>query len=71
MDKHLLTMLVCPVCKGKLKYQKEQQELVCTFDGLAYPIRDEVPVMLENEARRLPEDEKLALAKEAKQEPAP
>jgi uncharacterized protein YbaR (Trm112 family) len=43
---------------------------VCTFDGLAYPIRDEVPVMLENEARRLPEDEKLALAKEAKQEPA-
>ncbi|ASP39980.1 tetraacyldisaccharide 4'-kinase [Bacterioplanes sanyensis] len=69
MDKQLLSMLVCPICKGKLKYAKDTQELICTFDGLGYPIRDGVPVMLDSEARRLSEDEKLALAKEAKQEP--
>lgn len=67
MDKQLLSMLVCPVCKGKLKYAKEQQELICTFDGLGFAIQDGVPVMLDTEARRLPEEEKLALAKEAKE----
>ena len=49
MDKQLLSMLVCPLCKGKLKYDAEAAELLCTFDGLAFPVRDGVPVMLEGE----------------------
>ncbi|MCA6064041.1 Trm112 family protein [Thalassolituus marinus] len=59
MDKQLVAMLVCPLCKGKLKLDNEQQELLCTFDGLAFPVRDGVPVMLEGEARRMSEEEKL------------
>jgi len=53
MDNKLFDILVCPVCKGSLIYKKEAQELICKFDRLAYPIRDEIPVMLEDEARRL------------------
>lgn len=53
MDKKLLEMLVCPVCKGKLAYDKKAKELICETDGLAYPVRDDIPVMLENEARKL------------------
>jgi uncharacterized protein YbaR (Trm112 family) len=53
MDKFLLDILVCPLCKGKLIYQKDAQELICKFDRLAYPVRDDIPVMLENEARKL------------------
>ena len=60
MDKKLLSILVCPVCKGPLKFNKEVQELVCKADGLAYPIRDDIPVMLESEARELSSEEKLA-----------
>ncbi|UYG08897.1 Trm112 family protein [Halomonas sp. M4R1S46] len=59
MDKELLAMLVCPLCKGKLKYDREAQELICRFDGLAYPVRDGIPVMLPEEARALDVDEKL------------
>lgn len=59
MDKQLLAMLVCPLCKGKLKYDKDAQELLCTFDGLAFPIQDGVPVMLEGEARRMSVEEKM------------
>lgn len=59
MDKQLLSMLVCPQCKGTLKYEKDASELLCTFDGLAFPIRDGVPVMLEGEARRMNVEEKL------------
>lgn len=62
MDKQLLAMLVCPMCQGKLKLDNEAQEMLCTFDGLAFPIRDGVPVMLEGEARRMSEEEKLAKA---------
>lgn len=62
MDKQLLSMLVCPLCKGKLKYDAQATELLCTFDGLAFPIRDGVPVMLEGEARRMSEEEKLEKA---------
>ncbi len=51
MDKKLLDILVCPVCKGPLKLIKEQNELLCKVDRLAYPIRDDIPVMLEDEAR--------------------
>jgi len=62
MDKQLASMLVCPNCQGKLKLDQEAQELQCTFDGLAFPIRDGVPVMLEQEARQMSDEEKLAKA---------
>jgi tetraacyldisaccharide 4'-kinase len=58
MDKRLLDILVCPICKGKLIYQKSANELICRVDRLAFPIRDDIPVMLEDEARELgPEEE--------------
>ncbi len=56
MDKKLLEILVCPLCKGKLLLKKD--ELICAFDRLAYPIRDGIPVMLEPEARVLSLEEK-------------
>ncbi len=59
MDKKLLAILVCPICKGDLEYQREAGELICRADALAFPIRDEIPVMLESEARALTTDEKL------------
>ncbi len=57
MDKKLHEILACPVCKGPLVYDREQQELICKADRLAYPIRDDIPVMLEDEARQLPVEE--------------
>ncbi|MGB1244584.1 MAG: Trm112 family protein [Porticoccaceae bacterium] len=59
MDKELLSILVCPVSKAPLEYDAEAQELVCKASGLAYPIRDGIPVMLETEARQLNSDQKL------------
>ncbi len=59
MDKKLLSILACPVCKGDLKYDREKQELICKNDGIAFPIRDGIPVMLEKEARTLTTDERL------------
>ena len=53
MDAKLLEILVCPVTKGPLVYDKEKQELISKSARLAYPIRDGIPVMLEDEARRL------------------
>src|SRR6201990_3339399 len=52
MDTRLLEILACPICKGTLKFQREAQVLVCRMDRLAYPIRDDVPVMLGGEARQ-------------------
>ncbi len=57
MDKKLLEILVCPLCKGPLHYAKQQQELICKADRLAYPIRDHIPVMLDNEARTVTTEE--------------
>ena len=57
MDKTLLEILACPSCKGSLDYMKAQQELVCPTCRLAYPIRDDIPVMLSDEARELTADE--------------
>jgi uncharacterized protein YbaR (Trm112 family) len=57
MDKKLLEILVCPVCKGPLAYNRDRQELICKADRLAYPVRDDIPVMLEEEARSLGADE--------------
>ena len=59
MDKQLLSILVCPVSKAPLEYDRQKQELICRASGLAYPIRDGIPVMLESEARTLSSDEKL------------
>lgn len=59
MDKKLLEILVCPVCKGPLVYDKANAELICKADRLAYPVRDDIPVMLEEEARELPADEEV------------
>ncbi len=56
-----MDILVCPICKSKLVYKREEQELICKADRLAYPIRDEIPVMLEDEARRLSLEEYDAL----------
>ncbi len=58
IDKKLLSILVCPVSKAPLVYDEEKQELVCKASGLAYPVRDGIPVMLEEEARQLTADEK-------------
>ncbi|MCF1428331.1 MAG: Trm112 family protein [Shewanella sp.] len=49
-DKKLLEIVACPVCKGKLEYLKDKQLLVCKADKLAYPIEDDIPVLLENRA---------------------
>ncbi len=59
IDKKLLSILVCPVSKAPLEYDKEKDELICKASGLAYPVRDGIPVMLESEARQLTADEKL------------
>jgi len=59
MDPKLLDILVCPVSKAPLEWDKESNELVCRTSGLAYPIRDGIPVMLESEARTLSSEERL------------
>ena len=59
MDKKILSILVCPLSKAPLVYDKQNQELVCAASGLAYPIREGIPVMLEVEARQLNSSEKL------------
>ena len=60
MDKMLLSILVCPISKAPLVFDPEKMELVCSGSGLAYPILDGVPIMLESEARFITADEKLA-----------
>ena len=59
MDPKLLDILVCPLCKGPLVYRKEARELICKPDRIAFPIRDGIPVMLEDEARKLPPEEEV------------
>ncbi|PTQ81179.1 hypothetical protein C8R21_11155 [Nitrosospira multiformis] len=60
MDPKLLDILVCPLCKSPLLYRKSQNELICKADRLAFPIRDGIPIMLEDEARRLPVEEEIS-----------
>jgi uncharacterized protein YbaR (Trm112 family) len=57
MDPKLLEILVCPLCKGPLLWRKDRLELVCKADRLAFPVKDDIPVMLEEEARELGADE--------------
>jgi uncharacterized protein len=61
MDRKLLDILACPLCKSPLVYKKDEQELICKADRLAFPIRDDIPVMLEDEARKLSTEELDAL----------
>ncbi|HAC33430.1 MAG TPA: tetraacyldisaccharide 4'-kinase [Gammaproteobacteria bacterium] len=60
VDKALLEILACPLCKGPLHYDRKAQEMICAVDRLAYPIRDGIPVMLEDEARQLGSEEEVA-----------
>ena len=57
MDTKLLEILVCPLCKGPLAWNKSALELVCKGDRLAFPVKNDIPVMLEDEARTLSPDE--------------
>ena len=57
MDNKLLEILACPICKSPLIYDKKAQELICKADRLAFPIRDDIPVMLEDEARMISSEE--------------
>jgi len=60
MNPRLLDILVCPVCKGPLLYRKSAAELVCKACRLGFPVKDDIPVMLEDEARKLPPEEDVA-----------
>jgi uncharacterized protein YbaR (Trm112 family) len=62
MDSKLLDILACPVCKGPLHFSRATSELVCRLDRLGFPVRDEIPVMLEEEARRLESGDPVLLA---------
>jgi uncharacterized protein YbaR (Trm112 family) len=57
MDKNLLEILACPICKGELLFDQPNQELICKFDRVAYPVIDDIPVMLDSRSRRLGADE--------------
>lgn len=59
MDSKLIQILVCPVCKGPLVYKKTEMELICKPCRLGYPVKDDIPVMLEDEARKLPDTEEV------------
>jgi len=63
LDTKLLDILACPLCKSSLHYDKIKDELVCRADRLAFPVKDGIPVMLEDEARTLSSDETDALYK--------
>lgn len=63
MNKNLLDIVVCPICKSDLQLDEACHELICKVDKLAYPIRDDIPVMLVDEARSLSPEEAVALSK--------
>lgn len=56
MDEKILEILSCPLCKGRLMYDSKAQELICRLDKLAYPIKDNIPVMIPEQARRIGEE---------------
>ncbi|MGJ8679959.1 Trm112 family protein [Paraglaciecola sp.] len=62
-DKKLLDIVACPVCKGKLIYQPKQAQLICKFDRLVYPIKENIPVLLETEAKHVDSEELEKLLK--------
>ena len=62
MDRKLLDILVCPVCKGPLIYDRDKSELVCRAERLAYPVHNDIPVLIEEESRQLSEEEVSSLS---------
>ena len=70
VDPKLLDLLVCPLTKGPLRYDRERQELVSEQAGLAYPIRDGIPIMLVDEARPIDEDEAIPAEVQARADDA-
>lgn len=70
MDPRLLEILVCPLCKGSLTYEKAAAELICHADKLAYPIRDGIPVMLADEARQTVEGRVVPASESSTDKPA-
>jgi uncharacterized protein YbaR (Trm112 family) len=60
VDPKLLEILVCPLCKGPLVHRRTANELICKADRLGFPIKDGIPVMLEEDARKLPPEEEVA-----------
>ena len=62
MNKNLLVIVVCPICKSQLQFDELKDELICKVDKLAYPIRDDIPVILVDEARSLSPEEAIALS---------
>lgn len=63
IDSKLLEILACPICTGSIKYNKDKEELVCLADKLAFPVKENIPVMLESEARKMDLEEVEALRK--------
>ncbi len=63
MNRNLLDIVVCPICKSSLHLNEDKHELICKVDKLAYPIRDDIPVMLVDEARSLNPEEASTLSK--------
>jgi uncharacterized protein YbaR (Trm112 family) len=63
MNRNLLDIVVCPICKSSLHVNEDKHELICKVDKLAYPIRDDIPVMLVDEARSLNPEEASTLSK--------
>ncbi len=63
VDRKTLNLLVCPLCKSGISYQRKEEELVCVACGLAFPVRNGIPVMLEEEAREISLEEKEQLKK--------
>lgn len=61
MKRQLIDILACPVCKGKVIIKREKQEVICRFDKLAFPIRDDIPVMIPSEARQITSEELEAI----------
>lgn len=59
MDKQLISLLACPVCKGELVLDRNREELLCYADGMAFPIREGIPVMMATEARTLSAEERV------------
>ena len=57
MDSRLLDIVACPICRGKLKFDKANQELICKLDALAFQIHDDIPLMIAEQARKLSHDE--------------
>ncbi|MHC8943296.1 Trm112 family protein [Advenella incenata] len=69
MDTHFLKLLVCPLCNSPLRHDQSEQELICQYDQLAYPIRNGIPIMLKEEARALSQNHGASAATARPQDP--